>query len=101
MNTINLQGRVALVTGAGRGIGAAIARSLAQAGALVVVNYLRNAQAAAQVEADCQQGGGGWAYQADASDAAAVHAMVQDVLKETGRIDVLVNNAFAPYRFNP
>jgi 3-oxoacyl-[acyl-carrier protein] reductase len=98
---LNLQGRVALVTGAGRGIGAAIAQSLAQAGALVVVNYLSNAQAAAQVEAQCQQGGGGWAYQADVTDASAVQAMVQAVLQETGRIDVLVNNAFAPYRFNP
>lgn len=99
--TLNLQGRVALVTGAGRGIGAAIAQTLAQAGALVVINYLRDAAAAAQVEAACEQGGGGWAYQADVTDAQAVQNMVQAVLGETGRLDVLVNNAFAPYTFNP
>ena len=79
---LGLTGKVALVTGAGRGIGAAIARTLAQAGALVVVNYLRNAASAAQVEAQCQQGGGGWAYQADVTDTTAVQAMVQAVLKE-------------------
>jgi len=94
--------KVVLVTGAGRGIGAAIARAFAAEGALVVVNYLQNTAAAAQVVADCKRtGGDAWALQADVSDASAVNTMVAQVLAETGRIDVLVNNAFAAYSFDP
>jgi len=94
--------KVVLVTGAGRGIGAAIARAFAAEGALVVINYLQNTAAAAQVVADCKKAGGdAWALQADVSDASAVNTMVAQVLAETGRIDVLVNNAFAAYSFDP
>ena len=99
---MKFKGKVVLVTGAGRGIGAAIARAFAAEGALVAVNYLQNAAAAEAVVNDCKQlGGDAWALQADVSDAPAVNAMVAQVLAETGRIDVLVNNAFAAYSFDP
>jgi len=99
---MKFKGKVVLVTGAGRGIGAAIARAFAAEGGLVVVNYLQNAAAAEAVVADCKQlGGDAWAVQADVSNAPAVNAMVAQVLAETGRIDVLVNNAFAAYSFDP
>lgn len=99
---LDFSGQVVLVTGAGRGIGAAIAEAFAQAGAFVVVNYLRNAEAAAAVVARCQAvGGDAWALQADVTDAEQVHTLVQAVLQDLGRIDVVVNNAFAPYVFDP
>lgn len=99
---IDFAGRVVLVTGASRGIGAAIAEAFAVQGALVVVNHLRNTAAADAVVARCLAAGGdAWAEKADVTDAAAVQAMVHRVLQETGRIDVVVNNAFRPYRFDP
>ncbi len=99
---MNFQGQVILVTGASRGIGAAIAQAFAAEGGFVVVNYLRNEAAAEAVVAQCKQAGGdAWAIQADVSDPAQVQALVTQVLAELGRIDVLVNNAFAPYRFDP
>lgn len=99
-------GQVVLVTGASRGIGAAIARAFASEGAMVLVNYLRNSAAANAVVADCQQlgqarGGDAWAFAADVRDSDAVYAMVRQTLREVGRIDVLVNNAFSPYIFDP
>lgn len=94
--------RVILVSGASRGIGAAIARAFAAEGGFVVVNYLRSQQAAEQVVQDCHAAGGqAWALRADVTDAAAVQDMVAQVQAELGRIDVLVHNAFAPYRFDP
>ncbi len=99
---MKFQGQVILVTGASRGIGAAIARAFAAEGGFVVVNYLRNEVAAEAVVADCKAAGGdAWAIRADVSDATQVQAMVAQVQAELGRIDVLVNNAFAPYRFDP
>ncbi|MEQ1659370.1 MAG: 3-oxoacyl-ACP reductase [Hylemonella sp.] len=103
---MNFQGQVILVTGASRGIGAAIARAFAAEGGFVVVNYLRNEAAANEVVAQCKAagattGGDAWALRADVNDPAQVQAMVAQVLSELGRIDVLVNNAFAPYRFDP
>jgi len=103
---MNFQGKVILVTGASRGIGAAIAQAFASEGGFVVVNYLRNESAAQDVVATCKAagaptGGDAWAIRADVNDAAQVQAMVAQVLAELGRIDVLVNNAFAPYRFDP
>lgn len=99
---LDFSGQVVLVTGAGRGIGAAIAEAFAQAGAFVVVNYRCNAEAAAAVVARCQAvGGDAWALQADVTDAEQVHTLVQAVLQDLGRIDVVVNNAFAPYVFDP
>jgi 3-oxoacyl-[acyl-carrier protein] reductase len=89
-----LEGRVALVTGASRGIGAAIALALAGEGADVAVNYHRSAgQAAAVGRAIEAAGRKARVVRADVRDGAAVRAMVADVLAAFGRIDVLVNNA--------
>ncbi len=99
---MKFQGKVVLVTGAGRGIGAAIARAFAAEGATVVVNYLSNHAAAADVVADCKRlGGDAWAVQADVGSPEAVERMVSEALEEVGRIDVLVNNAFRTYSFDP
>jgi 3-oxoacyl-[acyl-carrier protein] reductase len=89
-----LEGRIALVTGASRGIGRAIAEALAAAGARVVVNYARSPEAAAAVVAAIEATGGqAWSHQADVADEEQVEAMVKAVLEREGRIDVLVNNA--------
>jgi 3-oxoacyl-[acyl-carrier protein] reductase len=89
-----LTGRVALVTGGSRGIGRAIAISLADAGAAVAVNYLERAGEAKEVaEAIRKQGGRAMVVGADVSKAAAVKGMVGDVERELGPIGVLINNA--------
>jgi 3-oxoacyl-[acyl-carrier protein] reductase len=89
-----LAGKVAVVTGAGRNIGRAIARHLAAAGASVVVNARSNqAEADAVVAEIAAAGGKAIAVLADVGDAAAVEAMAQAALKAFGRIDILVNNA--------
>jgi len=89
-----LDGKVALVTGASRGIGRAIALRLAAEGASVALNYAGNAAKAAEVKELAEKGGArAMAIQADVADAAAVDAMVKQVLEEFGRIDILVNNA--------
>ena len=89
-----LQGKVALVTGASRGIGRAIALGLAEAGAHVVLNYVQRADAAAQVEAAVRTAGrDALTVQADVAVAADVERMVAQALDRFGRIDVLVNNA--------
>ena len=89
-----LAGKVAIVTGAGRNIGRAIARQLAAAGASVVVNARSNqAEADAVVREIEAAGGKAMAVLADVGDAAAVESMAQAALKRFGRIDILVNNA--------
>ena len=89
-----LVGRVALVTGAGRNIGRAIARALAAGGATVIVNVRSNqAEADEVVHAIERDGGKAISQVADVADEAAVGRMVADAAKQLGRIDYLVNNA--------
>ena len=86
--------KVALVTGASRGIGAEIAKRLARDGFRVVVNYAGNADAAERVVREIESSGGqAVSYQADVSDAAAVSRMFEFVESSVGKLDVLVNNA--------
>ena len=85
----SLDGKVALVTGASRGIGAAIARELARAGARVAVNYRSGRETAEEVAG----GIGGVAVQGDVADAEQAQAMVERAESELGDLDILVNNA--------
>lgn len=91
---MTLIGKRALVTGASRGIGAAIAKALAAAGADVAITYEKSAELAAGVVKDIEgKGRRGLAIQADSADALAVQASVQETVKALGGLDILVNNA--------
>jgi NAD(P)-dependent dehydrogenase (short-subunit alcohol dehydrogenase family) len=91
---LGLKGRVALVTGGARDVGREIALALAREGAAVAVNYLRSKAHADSAVAQIRDGGGrAVAYAADIADYEAVRAMVDQIGREFGRLDVLVNNA--------
>ena len=88
-----LQNRLALVTGAGQGNGAAIARGLARAGAAVIVTDI-NAETAARTAAEIERAGGrAWSYTLDVASSADCVALAARTAREAGRIDLLVNNA--------
>ena len=100
-----LAGRVAVVTGASRGIGAAIARRLTRAGACVVIDYVSNderaRQCAQRIMDDCDAAGRVITCKADVTDAEQVRGMVSTTVTTFGGLDILVNNAFAHYSFDP
>ena len=95
---MELQGRVALITGAGSGLGLATARVFAREGARVIINDIRLEAAEAAVRA---LGDGHLAIAGDVSDEASVNAMVAEAEAHYGKIDILVNNAGVPDSFTP
>ena len=89
-----LENKVPLVTGAGRGIGRAIAIALAKEGAEVVVNYNGSEERAKEVKQTIEENGGKASiYKCNVSDFEACEAMIKDIVKEHGRLDILINNA--------
>ncbi len=92
----SLEGSVALVTGASRGIGAAIAEELGRRGAKVVVNYAGSKEAAQEVAEEISEAGGGGeavTIQADVADPEDAKRLIEETIEQFGRIDILVNNA--------
>jgi len=94
MKTQKLLGKIALITGAGKGIGKSIARTLAMAGATVIINYNTSKRSAEELATEINQSGGkAVAMQADLSDADDVASLFKQASQEVGSIDILVNNA--------
>lgn len=97
--TMKLKDRTAIVTGAGRGIGAALAKGLAREGAAVVVNYSRAAAEARKVAGDILAAGGrAVAVQADVKELSEQQRLIAAALDNFGRLDILINNAGIEYR---
>lgn len=91
---MTLRGKIAIVTGSSRGIGAATSRLLAQNGAKVAINYQKNREAGERTLAEIEKAGGtGILVQADVTDPSQVKAMVEKTEQDLGPIDILVNNA--------
>lgn len=91
---MKLENKVALVTGAARGIGKAIAKALATEGAVVIVNYNGSAQRAAETVKEIEEAGGkALAIRCNVADFTACKDMIDGIIKEQGRLDILVNNA--------
>ena len=89
-----LKGKIALVTGAAKGIGRAVALALAEEGATVIVNYNGSRERAEQTAEEIKAlGADGRVYQCNVADTQATMAMVKEVTAEYGRLDILVNNA--------
>ena len=89
-----LNEKIAVITGASRGIGAAIAKKMAENGATVIINYQGSVQAAQALEAEIREKGGkAVTYKCDVSDFDKCEKFIGDIVKEYGRIDILVNNA--------
>ena len=89
-----LENKVALVTGAGRGIGRAIAIALAEEGAEVIVNYNGSEERAKEVQQTIEENGGKASiYKCNVSDFEACETMIREIVKEHGHLDILVNNA--------
>lgn len=89
-----LKNKIALITGAGRGIGRAIAIALAKEGAEVVINYNGSEERAKEVKQTIEENGGKASmYKCNVSYFAACEAMIKDIIKEYGHLDILVNNA--------
>lgn len=88
-----LEGKVALITGGSRGIGAAIVRLFAKHGASVAFTYASSAAAAEAIVSELTPVASVKAYQSDAADIKAAETLVNDVIKDFGKIDILVNNA--------
>ena len=94
-----LTGRVAIVTGASRGIGSAIARKLAEEGAKVVINYNTSSKQAEETRREiAEKGGESITYRGDVSNSRDVKEMVEATLAKFGRVDILVNNAGIIFR---
>jgi 3-oxoacyl-[acyl-carrier protein] reductase len=99
---LGLKDKVALITGASRGIGAASAQAIAHHGATVVINYIKSKDKAEELLDEIKKvGGNGMVFQADVRDKGAVNDMVESTLKEFGQIDVLVNNANINFPIRP
>jgi 3-oxoacyl-[acyl-carrier protein] reductase len=97
-----LSGKVILITGASRGIGAATAKRLARCGAAVVINYHQNRDRALEVLQEIEEGGGSaMIFQADVTQKKQVEEMARAVRERFSDVDVLVNNAYLPFEVNP
>lgn len=97
-----IRGKVALVTGASRGIGAACARELGRAGAVVAVNYYRSGEKAQGLAVEIEAAGGqAMVVQADVREPQEVDRMVEEIIRRHGRIDILVNNANIDFPIKP
>ena len=89
-----LKNKIVLITGGGKGIGAAIAREMASQGAVVIINYSHSEAAAKEVQSEIRRAGGqADIFRCDVSDYNSVKAMTGDIIQHYGRLDILVNNA--------